>query len=338
MTGKTNETSVGSLGEEERVCWIVFHVIIALLSLTGDSVILIGTTRYKAIKLHRVLVVTIQHLAVSDLLLTVFRVTPRIVSLVAERNVLSTFLCLFNLNMTFICTSTTAVFTCVLATFKLLIVQRPLRTEIWSRKRAHVICGLVWLVCVLQPYQVTHLFLSTGKSLYFDKIYYFCNVDRFATLTPVWFVWFQIIFTYFAFLAMIVILLTTSLLLLHAAKQSADRHAGSLQWRGILTVTLTTAVFLVSYLPNLVVSFTGRLIHLNSSLKRGALFFENINIVANFFVYSLTVRSFREFLSARTRHLALQLGLTSPTTPRTLRQLQLTQQRSQRILFRETTL
>ena len=43
-------------GEEEVIIWIVYHVLITFLSLTGDVIILVGTSKYKAIKMNRVIV------------------------------------------------------------------------------------------------------------------------------------------------------------------------------------------------------------------------------------------------------------------------------------------
>ena len=161
MTNETSGTTADMPGDGEKIVWIVFHVLITVLSLFGDTVVLVGTARYKAIKLHRIIVVVIQHLAVSNLLLTLARVIPALVSLVTERWVLGTVLCLANLNLSFICTPATAMLTLVLCAFKLFIVLRPLRSETWSRKRAHVICAIFWLLCGLSPYQITNMFFTT---------------------------------------------------------------------------------------------------------------------------------------------------------------------------------
>jgi hypothetical protein len=324
MTGEINNTLAEIPDNEERVLWVIFHVLITLSTLLGEILILLGTLRYKAIKLHGVIVVIIQHLAVSDLTMTVFRVIPNILSLTTGRWVLGTFLCHLNLNLTFITTSTTAMLTCVLSTCKLLIVQYPLRTRTWSRKRAHTVCALVWLVSALQPHQIIHMFFTTSKSLYFDHTYYFCNVAISLTQTPVWFVWFAYSVSYLAFLVMFLLLLTTSALLLHAARESALRHGESVKWQGILTVILTVVVFLTSYLPSFTVSLLVRLsstLNPSSVVKRGMLFMESVNVTANFFVYTLTLGSFREFLSGRIHYLARQLGWSSHTA-QTLRQIQ----------------
>ena len=133
--------------------------------------------------------------------------------------------------------------------------------------------------------------------------------------------WFGQIYGFFGFLAMLVILVATNVLLLYKAKQAALRHRDSLRWQGILTVTLTAGVFLVSYVPDVVIIMIDSLttVTVSSTTRRAMGFLENVNIISNFFVYCLTVRSFREFLSLRIRRVAQKLGLSSTTAHRSIR-------------------
>ena len=313
MTLKPNETMRDLPGEGEKILWTVFHVMVALCSLIGDSVILIGTVRYNAIKLHRVIVVVIQHLAVSDLLMTIFRVIPLTVSLIGDGWILGPFLCRMNLILVFFVTPPQAMLTCVLSTFKLMILQRPLRTEAWSRKTAHVVCGVFWVLCLLLPPQLLNMFLTTEESIYFDYIHYVCFCNYSLTSASPWMIQVAHIFIVVSFFGMVVILITTSVILLYKARQAAVSRGKTVRWQGILTVTLTTGIFLASYLPDIIISTGIELtsLQLSSSVKRAASFAENINVVANFFTYTLTVKSFRDFLSDKIR----QMGLSAPPIP-----------------------
>ena len=317
MSSASNETIGDPPGVEEKIFWTVFHILVALSSLIGDSVILVGTIRYKAIKLHRVIVVTIQHLAVCDLLLTVFRLVPLAVSLIGEGWVLGSFLCRVNLILPYIVTPCSAMLTCVLSTFKLLIVQRPLRRAGWSKKRAHIVCGASWMLCLLLPSQFLNLFFTPEESLYFDYNHYICHSDFDLTSAPLWLIDFAHISIIFGVVGLLFILITTSAILLYKARKAVINLGGTVRWQGVLTVTLTTGVFLVSYLPDtivpLIVRFTS--LSVSSSIQRTASFFENTNIVANFFIYAVTVRSFRDFLSTKIRQLAAKIGLSSPNRP-----------------------
>ena len=76
------------------------------------------------------------------------------------------------------------------------------------------------------------------------------------------------------------------------------RQHTRLRWQGVVTVVMTTAVFIVSWCPNLVVGVTSLTLklHYNTSTWRTTQFLLNLNIMANFFIYCLTVPSFRECL------------------------------------------
>ena len=54
--------------EAERWTLILWGISVILVSAIGDSIILEATIKYKAIKLHKVMVAVIQHMAVCDLL------------------------------------------------------------------------------------------------------------------------------------------------------------------------------------------------------------------------------------------------------------------------------
>ena len=317
MVSTTCDTSVNIPGPLERDIWTVCHVLIALLSLTGDSVILLGTIKYRAIKLHRVILAVIQHIAVSNLMLTLFRVVPSIAGLVFQGWNFGTFLCLVNMNLAFIFTPSTAVLTVLLTTSKYFIVKYPLKAETWTTQHGHVICGVVWIVCLLLPHNFAHWIYTTTESLCFDYIFYVCNVNHMMTTIPVSFLWFQYIFGYFVFFIMLIVLISTSVLLVWKAKRAALRHNQSVRWQGVMTATLTAGIFLVFYLPDIVVPLIAHLTSFSPSntALRAVAFLENVNIIANFIVYALAVRSFRNFLSESARQIGMKVGLVSPPVP-----------------------
>ena len=76
MVHTNNFTELGIHTSTELHLWISFNILVALSSLIGDTIILVGIIRYKATKLHKAVVVVIIHLAVSDLLLTTFETVP----------------------------------------------------------------------------------------------------------------------------------------------------------------------------------------------------------------------------------------------------------------------
>ena len=307
MVQSNNFTTYGIQNDYERRILIFFNVGVALSALIGDTIILIGITKYNAVKLHRVIVVIILHLAVSDLLLATFETIPQIVSLISQKWVLGEVFCRLNPIVNGICITATAALTCVLTTNKLLLVLYPLKAESWSARRAHLICAFFWALGLLQPGQIsTMLFTSTDdwKFSYYD---YTCNGD--LSDAPLWLRWFSSAFTFGGLLLAFLILIITSALLLIKARKLALMRGRNLRWQGVLAVLATTAVYLVSNMPWFVLEVSSLVVTHSIKTWRIALFISNLNIMANFYVYCLTVRSFREFICSSAQRLARKLGI-----------------------------
>ena len=66
------DSSSEPLKDSERIILIIFDIFVALSSLIGDTAIIIGVIKYHVIKLHKAMLAVMIHLAVCDLLLTIF--------------------------------------------------------------------------------------------------------------------------------------------------------------------------------------------------------------------------------------------------------------------------
>ena len=92
-TEYSNITIWGIKSTSLRYTWTTFFLFIFLSSLLGDTTILVASTKHKAFKLHKVLVTVIQHLAVSDLMVSFSDLLPKIISTLADGWVLGDSLC-----------------------------------------------------------------------------------------------------------------------------------------------------------------------------------------------------------------------------------------------------
>ena len=88
-----NYTRYGIHNETDRQLLSLYCSLVFISSLIGDTLILVGSFRYRAIRLHKQIVVFIQYIAVFDLAGAVFRVLPGSVSLLANRWIFGDFLC-----------------------------------------------------------------------------------------------------------------------------------------------------------------------------------------------------------------------------------------------------
>ena len=108
-------------------------------------------------------------------------------------------------------------------------------------------------------------------------------------------------------------MIATSALLLMAAKRSAARQGHGLQGSGVITVLLTVMVLIISNVPLFMMLVMETMIpgfEVGGTTWRVAAFLQYLNIMANFFIYALTVSSFKEFLKVKTLTLLSSLGVT----------------------------
>ena len=110
----------------------------------------------------------------------------------------------------------------------------------------------------------------------------------------------------------------------HVAKNSVSRSGKNLKWQGTVSTILVAAVYCISILPYLIYVFVGYsgadfVIDPRSFFRthydRITKSFVSINTVSNFYIYSMTVISFREFLwSSRFNVFKLFTSTTDDTT------------------------
>ena len=285
----------------ERIALTLWGITVIVTSLLGDSIVLLATTRYRAIKLHRVLVTLLQHLAISNLLQTLFRVLPVTPTFTTDTWVMGTLLCHLEDHVGIVCLTVTIFLTCCLSTVKLLLVKFPLRVSVWSARVGHQICVGLWVLALVwySPGLVGKM-VYIKETLNFSYNEYQCNYDMNSTYLPESYRMYMIVSFPVISLLSYMLLIVTSMLLLVVAKQASTRAGSALRWEGVVTVLLTVGVLLVSYLPLSVVVIAWLLdINYSGTVWRFAASMQYLNIVANFFIYPISVESFREFLKIK---------------------------------------
>ena len=313
-----NKTLYGIKDSTERYILIFWNLTVLLVSLFGDSNILIGTIKYKAINQPKAILAVMQNMAACDILQTVFRVFPSTIALITDSWVFGEPLCHLDENIGFVCGGMTLFLTCAMTTQKLIIVKFPLRTAAWSSRLAHKICSSLWILqlCCCIPVLVGNMFYIRN-TIHFSYRDYSCNYDYTSSSVPTWHVLSGLAFFYlFSFIGYTTLIITSTSLLM-VAKRAASRHREPMRWEGVATVLLTVAVFLVSYLPWGVVFTTSILgMQYSSTVIRAVFNLMKLNILANFFIYSLTVPSFRKFLKSKISHLLSSRRLSFPQRQR----------------------
>ena len=109
----------------EHIIMLFFNLFVLLSSLMGDTTILVGIIRYNAIKLNKAVVAIILHLAVNDLMQTMFVVLPQTISIAlgSEQWVLGEAVCDLFDSVWLVSNIATPLLTCLLSTTKMLTIR-----------------------------------------------------------------------------------------------------------------------------------------------------------------------------------------------------------------------
>ena len=288
----------------EKFILVAYLIVVLLSSLIGDSIILVASTLYKAFKLKDCIIALMQNIAVCDLLLSLFLVLPTIVSLIAGKSAIGDTpgFQFFIYLIYFSSLKSSNVLLCLLTTCKVVLLKFPLRTKSWKREGVHVVCLVVWIVAITNTIVMVACF---DYKFHFSFVPYTIIMDLNQGLPEQYFNATDIVFNV---VPTLVVTLTTVIILhhLHTSRKMSRRSGGSLRWQGMATVTATAGVFVLAILPNsaLHLFFFAEVFSSvdrgsNVLLSRCTYFVTFLNIMSNFYIYSLTVPSFRTFLMVK---------------------------------------
>ena len=298
----SNYTQFGIKNEAERYSYIGWQVFVVLCSFVGNTTILIASIKYQAFTLNEIVVAFIQNIAICNLFIAFGNVLPVGVSLMANSGGSSKILNYSRFFVSYYGNYVCASLIAAMALSKLILLKYPLRAGAWSKRHAHYASAAICLA--LFPFPALHL-LVDNDDVIFDYRVYACMYQYSA---KIWNIWFPILILIVIVVPHIIIIVSTILLLKEARKVVRGTRE-SLRWQGIMIEVLTAAVYTVSSIPLTVYGIVEPFVEKNQSTPgifhveyfRLAAALTAVNVVANFFVYSLTVTSFRRFLSMRSR-------------------------------------
>ena len=293
-----NWTLYGIHSKTERQVLVGYSSILSLSSLIGDLLVIIGSSWYNAVRMHEILVAIIQHIAISDVLISLFGLLPGSVSLTEDGWIFGDWFCLVSYLIARISLMATNCLVAALALSKLLIVKFPFRAAHFSRNAAHLAALLIWVYSAV----VTTIPAAWDRrGVYFSfRTYaceYNCSKNDCNTVDLIG----RVVFALHC-ITTNAVTVVSSLMLILMAKRISDRGERGLRWSGLMTVLLSVAVYSVAFLPGAIfyvgANFAvkhppGAFLVQFARLAHFALF---LNVVSNFYIYTLTLASFRAFL------------------------------------------
>ena len=322
MVESNNRTVYGIQSDAERYFWISYLTTVVISSIIGDVVILVASTKYNVFKLNDFIIVLIQHIAVCDLTMSLGYIIPTIVALVEERWVLGDFIAYTQEFFAFSLFPVSNILVCALTSSKYVLMKYRLQTRGWTRKKAHIACGVLWLSCA--TFSMSLLFIN--KEIVFDYTSY--DVDYVRSNNSVWkYAGLSVGLLYCIPIIIVIISSVLTLQYLVEARKISRRGGGLLRWQGILAVLLTGIVYCVSSLPYTVYKMRRPFVppfetppesppgYFHIQFKRHSEYMTLLNVMSNFYIYSLTVRSFRRSIWSKIATKVPLSGQRKESTP-----------------------
>ena len=307
----SNGTLYGVESDAARHAMAGYFLLVFTSSVIGDTTILIASIKYKAFKLHKLIISVIQHIALCDLLVTFTDVLPKIVSLFSNGWMFGNFLCDLAPYTKYYLAGTSILLICCMTTSKLLLLKHPLRFGVTSAGKGNVICAACWMTAATLPLSAFLVAVWNGQDIYFSYRTYYCD---YGFSSDIWHWLKPLIAVVFMFIPNCVVVATTIYLLV-IAERVARRGRESLKWQGIMTTVLTATVYCISVLPYAVYRVGESIVtdhsaknFFHTSFFRVAAWFLYLNTMSNFYIYSLSVHSFRGFIWSGVQRAFRMLG------------------------------
>ena len=175
----SNRTEFGIQNDALRYTWAAYNIFILLSSFIGDTTILVASIKYRALKVHKLIVVIVQQIAVCDLLMSAVFVFPRVVSLIVNKWVFGDTLGYIMAYGNYYFTTVGLLLIAVMTTTKLFILKYPIRAKFLSSQRSQMICVAMWILALIIP--VIKVVVQK-EDVRFDFRLYGCQFDLSANI------------------------------------------------------------------------------------------------------------------------------------------------------------
>ena len=292
----SNRTLYGLKTDLERYTLITWSSLSLLVNLIGNSIILLATLRYKAIKLDSVSVVLIQNIAVSDILMGLNSIFPILASLIADKWIFGDFLCYVQHYMKVPIFLSAELLICAMHINKLSCLAFPLASISKKHTTGRILALAMWaLACVIPSVQL----YVDWASITFDYRLYRCH---YVFRAPHIWRWARpLLIITITILPNILVLLSTAALMIFVW-----RKRGKINLQGAVTSVYVGLAYLIAFGPvavnqGIIINFYPIMDKDTRAFffvvfSRIAFFTTFINGMSNVFIYSISVKSFGEFV------------------------------------------
>ena len=275
---------------------LLYNTVVILLGLGGNSLVLLGSTKYRAIQMDRNSVLLLEHIAAADLAATLLQYIPMLVTLAAERWLFGNFLC-FCAVFRYIPFAAEAGLIAIMSCHRVRVLRDPLRGSLDHDVLKKVLVGvwvfyLVSVPCItgIRPvikYTPSHLHCSSFDWENMEKVPSYLRIMRLVSGL------------YLALPTLLTIIANIFILrLVYSTRQSGSSSTTSKHSsKAVRTISLICWIFVASYIPTVVI-FALPAVGMSNIppwVNCMSMYAVSFNLIANPVIYSFTNRRFAEF-------------------------------------------
>jgi len=290
----------------------IWSILAATLSFAGNTVVLVASRKFRALKVDKVSVKLIENLAVADLGYTLVGIIPTIGALIANNWIYGRQFCVVNKVLTNIFFNMTTLLVSLLSVSKLTCLLFPIHARTRRSRHAVILVTLVWVL--VTTYSVVSTAVSNPE-LYYDTVTFQCWVN-YTNRIP-----FGTILVGWMLLMNVIIIISTTWLLVQVKILTLGLK------KGAIAIVVISVIFTIATLPAAIIMIM-KMAHVQFGEEAGPVFnivTTYIFYISNFFnpaVYYFTIRSFKHFVDEKVFRLSVPetrniLTSTSPSRPTT---------------------
>ena len=275
---------------------LTYNSLVILLGMVGNSLVLVGSVKYNAIRMEENSVILLEHVAAADVMATLFQFVPMMATLAAERWVLGKFLCYCGI-LRYIPFCCEAMLIAIMSCHRVRVLASPLSYSTNPCLLKKILCG-VWI------FYITSLLCLTGikPTIKYEPSHLNCspfdweNTDSISNYLRI----LRMVSGIYLFLPAIITVIANIIILRLAYAGRSVRNStpgGAKSLKAVKTVALICWVYIVSYIPSVVlfalpVAGVTEIPHYVNLINMYTLSF---NLIANPLIYSFTNKRFALF-------------------------------------------
>ena len=270
------------------ITWCILTVVLCLI---GNSIVLLASRKFRAIKLDDVSVTLIDNLAAADIGYTLVGVMPTIGAIIEQKWIYGREMCIVNKFLTNVFFNMTILLVALLNASKLSCLLFPFHTSLRTPRNGKIITSTLWAAVIAYSLFST---LVSNPDVYFDTVSFQCWVNfghriPFGTILVAWMIFTDIV------------IVVTTVWLLIMVKRIVQ---GSILTKGGIAVILVSTIFSIANLPAAIVMAIKMTPITWDPIAEAAcnIFATYIFYISNFsnpIIYYFSIKSYRQFIDRK---------------------------------------